>query len=190
MLSVIVPTLNSERLLVPTLAALVSGATEGLISEVQLADGGSRDDTAAVADVTGCNVLRLEGSLGARLQAAAAAARAPWLLFLRPGTVLDPQWIGEARRFIELARGGERAAAFRHGAWGRSPWREVFAQAIVALGATPHPDQGLLISRRFYNALGGHRADAGDPEVDLIRCIGGRRIVRLGAAARLAGHDT
>jgi glycosyltransferase involved in cell wall biosynthesis len=190
MLSVIIPTLDSERALVPTLAALVSGATAGLISEVLLADGGSHDDTAAIADVTGCNVLRLEGPLGARLKAAAAAARAPWFLFLRPGTVLDPLWIGEARRFMELTRSSERAAVFRRGAAAPSPWREAFAQAMLAFGAAPHPDQGLLISRQFYDALGGHRTDAADPESDLIRRIGRRRIAHLAAAAQMASQDT
>jgi len=190
MLTIIVPTLDSERALVPTLAALVSGATEGLVSEVLLADGGSQDDTAAIADVTGCNVVRLAGSLGARLKAAAAAARAPWLLFMRPGTVLDPPWIGDARRFMELIRGGERAAVFRRGASAGSPWREAFAQTMAALGAAPHPDHGLLISRQFYDALGGHDGNAADPEADLIRRIGRRRIVRLTAAAHLASQDT
>lgn len=174
----------------PTLAALVSGATEGLISEVLLADGGSHDGTAAVADVTGCNVLRIEGPLGARLKAAAAAARAPWLLFLRTGAALDPPWIGEARRFIELTGRSERAAAFRRGASASSPWREALAQAMLAMRGTPHADQGLLISRRFYDALGGHRADAADPESDLIRRIGRRRIARLAAAAHMALQNT
>ena len=94
MLSVIIATQNSERALVPTLAALVSGATAGLISEVLIADGGSRDDTAAVADVAGCSFLALDGRSARRLKAAAGKARAPWLLFLRPGTVLDAPWIG------------------------------------------------------------------------------------------------
>ena len=58
--------------LVPTLAALVPGATAGLISEVLVADGGSQDDTAAVADVAGCNFLMLEGRLARRLKTAAA----------------------------------------------------------------------------------------------------------------------
>jgi glycosyltransferase involved in cell wall biosynthesis len=186
MLSVIIPTLDSERALVPTLAALVSGATEGLVSEVLLADGGSRDDTAAIADVTGCNVLRLKGSLGARLKAAAAAARAPWLILLRPGAVLDPPWIGEARRFIEITRGGERAAVFRRGVSAGSPWREVFAQAMAALGTAPRPDQGLLISRQFYDALGGHDGSAADPEAELIRRVGRRRITRLTTTAHVA----
>ena len=41
MLSVIVPTHESERILVRTLACLVPGATAGLIREVILADAGS-----------------------------------------------------------------------------------------------------------------------------------------------------
>ena len=73
MLSVIIPTRNSERPLVPTLAALVPGATTGLIAEVLIADGGSQDDTAAVADVAGCNFLMLEGSLAGGLKAAVSA---------------------------------------------------------------------------------------------------------------------
>jgi glycosyltransferase involved in cell wall biosynthesis len=57
MLSIIIATMNSERALVPTLAALVPGAMDGLVSEVIIADGGSRDGTATVADVAGCNFL-------------------------------------------------------------------------------------------------------------------------------------
>ena len=101
MLSVIIPTRDSERALVSTLAVLVPAAMEGFIAEVLVADGGSRDDTAAVADVAGCKFSVVEGSLGRRLKTAAAGARAPWLFFLRPGTILDAAWIGEARRFVE-----------------------------------------------------------------------------------------
>lgn len=186
MLSIIIPTLNSERLLMPTLAALVSGATEGLIREVLLADGGSQDDTAVVADVAGCKFLELDRPLGDRLRAATAAARGPWLLFLRPGIILDTAWIGETRRFIELTHDSERAAVFRRGAAGRSPLREALTQALAALGAKPRPEQGLLISRRFHDALGGHRADAVDPESDLIRRIGRGRILRLATPAAMA----
>jgi glycosyltransferase involved in cell wall biosynthesis len=185
-LSVIIPTLDCERELVPTLAALVSGATEGLIREVLLADGGSRDDTAVVADVAGCKFLELDRRLGARLRAAAKVARGPWLLFLRPGIILDTPWIGETRRFIELTREGERAAVFRRGAAAPSPLRQALAQALAALATQPHPAQGLLISQRFYDALGGHRADAAEPQADLIRRIGRKRIVRLATPAVLA----
>ena len=56
MFSIIIPTHDSERALVPTLAALVPGATAGIVREVIVADGGSRDETEQVADIAGCRV--------------------------------------------------------------------------------------------------------------------------------------
>jgi hypothetical protein len=181
MLSVIIPTLDSERDLVRTLAALVPGATAGLVSEVLLPDGGSRDETATVADVAGCNFMAGEGPLAPRLNAAAAAARAPWLLFLRPGAVLDASWVGEVARFVEQPSHGDRAAVFRRGANAQSSLRDALSLVAAALGARPWPEQGLLISRRFYAAIGGHSVRAADPETALLRRIGRRRIVTLSA---------
>lgn len=186
MLSVIIPTRNSERALVATLAALVRGATAGLVSEVILADGGSTDDTAAVADVAGCRLMAVDAALAGRLKAAAAAARGPWLLFLRPGTVLDLSWTNAVDHFLQSTPSRE-AAVFRRGAPAPTPWREVVALFNDALGAAPHPDQGLLISKRLYDALGGHCERAADPERDLMRRIGRRRRVRLASAALAGG---
>jgi len=183
MLSVIIATLNSEAPLVATLAALVPGAMEGLVSEVIVADGGSHDDTATVADVAGCSFAVLEGSLGRRLRTAAATARAPWLLFLRPGTILDTTWTGEVRRFIERKPPQARAAAFRSGRAGQPAFREVLSVIAAAAGALPGPEQGLLIAHAFYDELGGHSDVATDPETDLIRRIGRRRIAMLASGA-------
>jgi glycosyltransferase involved in cell wall biosynthesis len=184
MLSVIIATQDSERALVPTLAALVSGATSGLISEVLVADGGSRDDTAAVAEVAGCNFIAMDGATTARrLKAAAAKARAPWLLLLRPGTILDEPWIRDAQRFMERASRTDSAAVFRRGAPAQSSLRDALSLLASALGARPRPEQGLLIGKDFYAALGGHAETAADAETDLIRRIGRHRIVRLSAIA-------
>ena len=57
MLSVIIATRESERPLVRTLAALVPGAAAGVVREVIVADGQSRDATVEVADIAGCQVL-------------------------------------------------------------------------------------------------------------------------------------
>jgi glycosyltransferase involved in cell wall biosynthesis len=184
MLSVIIATLDSERALVRTLAPLVSGATSGLITEVVVADGGSSDETAAVADVAGCNFLSIEGSLGKRLKAATAAARAPWLLFLRPGTILDTPWVGDAQSFVERpATGFAAAAVFRPGARRRSGIGEVLSLITSAIGAGPRAEQGLIISQDFYAQLGGHFEQAADPENGLLRRIGRRRIEELAARA-------
>jgi hypothetical protein len=192
MLSVIIATLDSERALVPTLAALVPGAMAGVVSEVLVADGGSRDDTAEVAEVAGCNFLALEGALARRLNIAATTARARWLLFLQPGTVLDSTWTSDAQRFMDRASRDGAAAVFRRAAPVRAALRDTLALLAATLGRRPRPEQGLLIAKPFYTALGGHSETAADPENDLIRRIGRRRIVILptGAYSAMPDRDT
>jgi hypothetical protein len=187
MLSVIIATLNSERALVPTLAPLVPGATNGLVAEVLIADGGSTDETAMVADIAGCNFMAVAGTLGRRLKAAAEAARAPWLLFLRPGTVLDTTWVHEAGRFIERGKPDIRAAVFRRSAPAQAAWREIWLVFVAAIGRRAGPAQGLLISRAFYREIGGHSERAADPEAELLARIGRLRIMTLSSSA-LAGQ--
>ena len=183
MLSVVIATRDSERALVRTLAALVPGATAGLISEVLVVDGGSRDDTATVADVAGCVFMNVAGSVGQQLKAAAAAARSPWLLFLRPGIILDAPWIGEASHFSQQPATGRRAATFQRGGTAQSTAQQAWRLLADALGSGPHPEQGLMISKPFYVELGGHSEFAADAETDLLRRIGRRQIVILSAAA-------
>jgi len=189
MLTVIIPTHNSERALVPTLAMLVPGVMSGTVREVIVADAGSTDATTQVVDVAGCAIMASSAPLGARLRAAAAAARGSWLMFLRPGVVLDAAWVEEATRVIEEAamRGDTEAhaAVFRRAA-APATAEPLTRQVLALLGAAlrgPHPDQGLMLSRAAYDRLGGHRAEAADPETELLRRIGRRRIATLRSAA-------
>jgi glycosyltransferase involved in cell wall biosynthesis len=183
MLSVIIATRDSERPLVRTLAALVPGATSGLITEVLVADAGSRDDTPAVADIAGCKLLAGDDPLGRRLQAAADAARAPWLLFLQPGIVLDTPWIGEMRSFVERPVRDFHAAVFRRALPAQSAWREAIALVASTVGTRLLPEQGLVIAADFYHQTGGHSEHAADPESDLLRRIGRRRLARFSTRA-------
>jgi len=189
MLTVIIPTQNHERALVPTLAMLVAGAMSGTVSQVIVADAGSSDATADVVDIAGCEMMTSTAPLAARLRAAAAAARGTWLMFLRPGVVLDAAWVEEATRVIEgaVARGtvGSHAAVFRRSAAPDTAaplWRQVIGLFSAALRG-PHPDQGLMISRACYQSVGGHRDGAADPEADLLRRLGRRRLATLRSGA-------
>lgn len=192
MLSVVIATHESERALVPTLAALVPGATGGLISEVVIADGGSTDATEEVADIAGCRYMRAQGPLGARLKEAARSTRTPWLMFLRAGCVPEPGWIAATELFMQQAGfidGQARAAVFRPAGAAdmlRPALSEVIALLRVMLGGGVRPEQGLLIARQFYDALGGHPEGA-DAEAALLRLLGRKRVVMLAAAARAAG---
>ena len=49
----------------------------------------------------------------------------------------------------------------------------------LVLRRVPDPEQGLIISRTFYESVGRHRLQAGDPEADLLRRIGRSRLARL-----------
>jgi hypothetical protein len=188
MLSVIIATNESERALVATLAALVPGATAGVVREVIVADAGSRDATAEVADVAGCRLLVTAGPVAVRLAQAVEAARSPWLLFLTPGSVPQPGWVEETSRFMEEAsfagEAGSVAAVFRAvspSVFRASPFREGLALVMQAAGLSRRTSHGLLIGKELYRRMGRH--DAAAPDVDVLRAIvqrlGRRRIVTL-----------
>lgn len=85
-------------------------------------------------------------------------------------------------RFLQQSGRHAPAAVFRRA--GQEPGvREVVRWLATALGAPPRPEQGLVVARDFYAALGGHSEHSGDPERDLIRRIGRRRIVKLATQA-------
>jgi hypothetical protein len=185
MLSAIISTHESERSLVPTLAALVPGAAAGLLAEVVIADADSRDATAEVADIAGCRFLASGEPLGVRLKAAAATTRSPWLMFLQAGSVPQPGWIEAADHFIRTtgaSDGTAKAAVFRTDtAVFQHPGFAEFVTLVVAtFGGAPKPEQGLLIARRVYETVGGHRVGE-DAEADLLRRIGRRRVTILPA---------
>jgi glycosyltransferase involved in cell wall biosynthesis len=196
MLSVIIASQDSERTLVPTLSALVAGATAGLVRDVIVADGGSRDATAEVADIAGCEFMVSTPPLGARLAQAAERARAPWLLFLTAGVAPQSGWVEETTRFIEAASraGGAEASAavFRavspmHAA--DPPWREALGLLAQSFGLARPASHGLLIGKVLYRGLAARGVAGSALESDVIpqivRRLGRRRIVilRCGAVA-------
>ncbi|MEJ8473474.1 glycosyltransferase [Roseibium algae] len=196
MISVIVPTLNSEADLAHTLAALVSAAAEGVVREVVVIDGGSSDNTERVADAAGCDWHEVVGPKSARLAAGAGLSRrGDWLLFLSADTVLDTGWHHEVQTFIERAeRAGSAdrtAAAFklRFESFGiGARISEYLATLRCQMLGMPHGNQGLLISRRFYKALGGYRPLPEMEDLDLVKRIGRTRLVFLRSAAVCSGR--
>lgn len=169
--SIILATRDSERALVPTLAALVPGATAGIVREVIVTDDGSRDQTQAVADVAGCHFLVSTEPLGARLAAAARGARGDWLMFLQPGAVPAFTWIDETIAFADKAHADIRAAVFADAPSVRAALRRKLL--------LPRARQGLILRKSVYQELGGHRADVADPEAALLRLLGRARLTTL-----------
>ena len=175
MISVVIPVLNAEASLAATLTALVPAAVEGLVREVIVVDGGSADRSIEIADQAGADVVRSRPGRGAQLAAGAAAARGPWLLFLHADTVLAAGWERDASAFIERVGLGQRpeaAAAFRF-ALDDLGFKPRLLEALVGLRCAvlrlPYGDQGLLISRRHYERIGGYRDMPLMEDVDIVR---------------------
>src|SRR6478672_9063189 len=75
MISVVIPTYNAEATLGHTLTALVPAVVGGIVQEAILVDGGSTDETCAIADAAGTRLIRSKLGRGTQLRAGAAAAR-------------------------------------------------------------------------------------------------------------------
>jgi len=165
MISVVIPTLNAESVLAPTLAALVPAVVGGQVQEAILADGGSSDDTRVISDAAGTVLIDVSRGRASQLAAGAAQARGDWLLFLEANAVLEPGWAEEAQAFIERVESGRRgqAAAFFRYALDDDGFMPRLAELVARMScflfAMPGENQALLISRKLYDRLGGFRKD-------------------------------
>jgi len=187
MISVVIPTLNSERLLPRCFDSLIAAAVRGVVREVIISDAGSSDSTLSIADAAGARILNSRGNRGNQLSDGAAVAKADWLLFLHSQTALEPGWEVEAQSFMDQAViERPRAAVFRFALEdfsGEARRAEAKTALRTWLFALPYGDQGLLIPKRLYQSLRGYRALVDMEDADMVRRIGRRRLVHLRSRA-------
>lgn len=177
-LSVVVPTLNAGRFLGRTLAAL------GAVRMVIVVDGGSRDDTAAIAAGAGAAVLKTARGRGAQIAAGLAHVDPGWVLVLHADTVLEPGWRQAARD--HMAGGPGWAACFSFRLDSDDPRARRLERAVAwrtRVLALPYGDQGLLIHTDLLQRIGGVRPLPLMEDVDVIRRVGRRRLRLLAPAA-------
>ena len=176
MLSVVIPTFNAETALRSSLSALQRGLGALGTSQIIVADGGSTDASAQIAQQAGADIVRCEKGRGNQLAAGARRARGDWLLFIHADTQLEEGWHECVKAFVRA--GDDKAAVFKFKLDDESFLARCL-EGIVALRtswfALPYGDQGLLISRQFYEQLGGFRDIPIMEDVDIIRRIGKSR---------------
>lgn len=182
-LSIVIPTLDEADCLEGTLKAVAEGSVN---KEVIVADGGSSDATRDIGERLGARIVEAPRGRGSQLAAGAATARGGWLLFVHADTVLAKGWAEAAAYFIAEPGNVRQAAVFRLGLDDANPAARFLERLVCwrtrVLGL-PYGDQGLLISRVFYDELGGFRDMELMEDVDMIRRIGRRRFAELDAVA-------
>lgn len=184
-LSVIIPALNSSETLPRCIAAGLRSSC-GRLGEIIVVDGGSTDATVDIAHGLGARVVSVPGGRGAALAHGANVSTGTWLLFLHADTQLSSGWARAIEAFIDEPGNATRAAYFRFALDDASPMARGLERRVALrcqILALPFGDQGLLISRRFYNALGGFRPYPLMEDVDIIRRIGRHRLIALDTMA-------
>lgn len=174
-LSIVIPTLDAAAELAGSASALMEGVETGLVRELVISDGGSGDETARVARHLGAVWVAGPAGRGGQLARGARASSAPWMLFLHADTQLAPGWA--AAVLEHMNRRPDRAAYFR-----LTFRSEARAARIVAGWANwraralglPYGDQGLLISRALYEAVGGYPEQPLMEDVEIVRALQGR----------------
>lgn len=181
MISVVIPTLNDAQHLPRALGSLVAGVG-GVLKQVIVADGGSTDDTLAIADAAGCDIVKSETGRAKQLRAGADAAKGKWLLFLHADTVLATGWVEETERFINAPQSRKKAAVYKlaiDDVSAKARRAMFWARLRGRVMKLPYGDQGLLISRFFYDGLGGYPDVPTMEDVEIMRRIGGERLVQF-----------
>jgi rSAM/selenodomain-associated transferase 2 len=149
--SVIIPTLNEAPNIAGCVAA-VRALDPGV--EIIVADGGSTDDTAALAAAAGALVLAAPRGRGSQCNAGAARASGEVLLFLHADTTLPPDAFALLRQI--LADPAVRIAKFRL-SFDVHDWLLDIAARLMWFDSllTSFGDQGIVIRRDFFAELGG-----------------------------------
>lgn len=177
MLSIIIPTLNAGQSLTNCLNRLGSC---GMETEVIVVDGGSSDDSRARARNFGAHVVTSDSGRGRQMIAGAEHATGNWLLFLHADTLLGETWARAVTDFQN--RWPDRAGYFDFAFQGTSFRNKIWARGVAlrcALFKFPYGDQGLLIPRTLYDQVGGFRALPFLEDIDLVRRLGRRRLIRI-----------
>jgi rSAM/selenodomain-associated transferase 2 len=191
-LAVVIPCLNEADALPLLLRDLA--AQRGIALEVVVADGGSSDRSTELARLHGAQLVSSPRGRGRQMNAGARASRAPWLLFLHADSRLgDPDLLNhalQALREAAAAQGGDCVAGHfalrfeRRDARHALAWRYVEEKTAFNRPYCTNGDQGLLLSRRYFEALHGFDEDL--PLLEDQRLCA--RIRASGTLVTLPGH--
>lgn len=150
-ISYILPTLNEEGQLATTLDCVLKQSGE---KEIIVVDGGSQDDTRAIARAYGCRTIFSPPGRGLQMNQGAAAATKDTLLFLHADTILPDGASEDILRI--LSKTDALAGSFRLEFKSDSRALRFYAAfSQLNLPLFTFGDQGLFLRRSTFQAING-----------------------------------
>lgn len=161
LLSIIIPTLNEAESLPALLDDLKQ--QQNILLEVIVGDGGSSDTTRSIADASGAKLVNTIRGRGAQMNAATLQASGEYFLFLHADSRIDDSNLlsNAMHALISYQNDTGRIAGHFSLRFIRSTSRNAtayrYAEEKTAFNRvnTTNGDQGLLLSRGFFQQLGG-----------------------------------
>ena len=167
-LSIIIPALNEARAIGATLdaAARVKGDVEVIV-----VDGGSADETVAVARARGARVVTSVRGRGAQMHAGALAARGEVFWFLHADTLAPADAAECVARALEDPRAVGGNFRVRFDGTRRAARFLTWLYPRLRLLGLAYGDSGFFVRRAAYERAGGFRAFPVFEDLDLLRAL-------------------
>jgi len=181
-LSVIIPVLNEAETIAQTLQHLQAPAVE-----IILVDGGSSDQTVAIAKERGAKViLSPEPGRAIQMNTGAQYATADTLLFLHADTQLPQNYL----QLVEetLVKPKTVAGAFLLKINGQNPLLRLIEKGVNARSRflqMPYGDQGIFLKKETFEKVGGFPILPIMEDFQLIRTLKKQGKIRLATASVL-----
>jgi rSAM/selenodomain-associated transferase 2 len=186
-LSVIVPMLNEERAIAPTLDAITAGASGAeVIVEVIVVDGGSSDRSRDEARPRCARLLVAPRGLARQMNVGAATAEGDALAFVHADTLVPSTFARDIA--VALADPAVVGGRFDLRLDDDAPMLRLIGWLISVrsrLSRTGTGDQAIFVRREVFERLGGYRDIALCEDLDLAR-----RLKRAGRVACLRSQVT
>jgi rSAM/selenodomain-associated transferase 2 len=184
-ISVIVPTLNEQD----HLPATLRGVTLAPGDELIVVDGGSTDQTVAIAQQFTAQVLHSQRGRAVQMNCGAQHAHGDILLFLHADTLLPATGLEAVRCALQ---DGTVGGAFRLAILPPTPALRLVAWGTnlrARFGQLPYGDQALFMPRRIFEALGGYDEIPFMEDVRMVQALRQRgRLTILPQAVHTSGR--
>ena len=172
-ISIVIPTLNSQKTIKKTFVSLLEGIEAGLIRELIVVDGGSTDETKEIVVGYGGKFISCKESRGLQICIGVKLAQGDFIFILHSDSVLQADWSKKISKFLNREVGYYCKLSFdsKHPlAYLTSNW----ANARSRIFNLPYGDQGLLLARQLLIENGNYSSIPVMEDVDLALRLKGK----------------